>query len=950
MKDCSCTPTVKEYTCRVVDDVEHKTILYYARYACAGVSKGTTFSTIDDKYISSSKITLLAFRYLLTYKGGISRELFDLLYDCMLTTKGISGAVKNITRRRHKRYYEIASKAAVAVEYRKREDSCFSPPLLATIEQYMSNNACVDEESLRNLWLEQTEIYSRLLTAQIAQSKCARLIRMDHSQKFCGKLKVWGSEGQKEQLSSVRMLLLVQNEVGQIVGKGLTSSENHEESAAILRSVVPKLDIHADPPPVCVCDDANKTRSLVTSVFGDSVKTKQDLFHVIQRFTEKIADKPQRKSLAKDLSSALYDVSGNIRTPEEVATRFNTVLQGVDVSSVRVNASTWQNCISVNLEQIRNGDLYVEDNEYMDNGKRVRVVSTSQLEGLHSKLRKLLDRIVSIEVGMRILDIFLLKHNLKTGAMYRRNPEFTAYDVMTLYRTSVLIHGLLPESPQLEFIRKLLVAPVQPTSMLQRIRPGGSSATLNRPWEQLHGLLSVSTTATEASMLRKRAPAADIRQLLLSVHVNRKHITQQRFVEQLRLEPDYVTASEFTSNEFSLLEQIRGEQLALDERKYWWKYCLAATTVLYNASVRQLDNPNLKLRLHSFRSIEKYLSAIDAKMKSRQNPPATASILQVDEQKQIDDQTNSEDDEWLQKKLFNLLREKGTVKKRTQVFCNLYDLAACMCTKISRKSKSYLKRRWSALRTADNRLERLKIVVRVPSQARHLNHDLLNLDSPPSSSQVNPEVPPLSLAASSVCIDPVVRTEIVASTCEHLTRTSEEATGTNATIPTTAYSSSSVLPTLEFVSPPELEIIDDETREFLRHLADTLPRSKGKWAVILQEYTKRNPDTKLSADNLRCRLKEKRKPHARSLSPAEQGEAVMSQVPIDAGDVVSGSAATVIQPGAHQDTASQKKKRRAACQSCRNAKRKCGADGNNVDCEYRQQTGRAITSFFSSVG
>eukprot|EP00644_Phytophthora_capsici_P002526 jgi/Phyca11/105902/e_gw1.11.669.1 len=197
----------------------------------------------------------------------------------------------------------------------------------------MSNNACVDEESLRNLLLEQTEIYSRLLTAQIAQSKCARLIRMDHSQKFCGKLKVW---------------------------------------------VVPKLDIHADPPPVCVCDDANKTRSLITS----------------------------------DLSSALYGVSGNIRTPEEVATRFNTVLQGVDVSSARVNASTWQNCISVNLEQIRNGDLYVEDNEYMDNGKRVRVVSTSQLEGLHSKLRKLLDRIVSIEVGMRILDIFLLKVRL----------------------------------------------------------------------------------------------------------------------------------------------------------------------------------------------------------------------------------------------------------------------------------------------------------------------------------------------------------------------------------------------------------------------------------------------------------------------------------------------------------------------------------------------------------
>ncbi|ETI42257.1 hypothetical protein F443_12589, partial [Phytophthora nicotianae P1569] len=43
------------------------------------------------------------------------------------------------------------------------------------------------------------------------------------------------------------------------------------------------------------------------------------------------------------------------------------------------------------------------------NGKRIRIVSTSPLKAVHPKLRKLFGRMVSIEVSMRIHDIFLLK-------------------------------------------------------------------------------------------------------------------------------------------------------------------------------------------------------------------------------------------------------------------------------------------------------------------------------------------------------------------------------------------------------------------------------------------------------------------------------------------------------------------------------------------------------------
>jgi hypothetical protein len=74
-----------------------------------------------------------------------------------------------------------------------------------------------------------------------------------------------------------------------------------------------------------------------------------------------------------------------------------------------VKQSEWDGCIASNLAQIRLGDLFVDENQCTDAGGEVRIVSTSQLEAIHSKLQKLLDRIMSVEVGLRILDIFILQ-------------------------------------------------------------------------------------------------------------------------------------------------------------------------------------------------------------------------------------------------------------------------------------------------------------------------------------------------------------------------------------------------------------------------------------------------------------------------------------------------------------------------------------------------------------
>ncbi|ETP29249.1 hypothetical protein F442_21561 [Phytophthora nicotianae P10297] len=172
----------------------------------------------------------------------------------------------------------------------------------------------------------------------------------------------------------------------------------------------------------------------------------------------------------------------------------------------------------------------------------------------------------------------------------------------------------------------------------------------------------------EASMLSKRTSSSDIRQLLASVHMKKKKISQIDIVEQLGLEPEFEASADFTSNELSLLEQLRSEQLSLNKDIYWWNKCRAVTTMLYNAAVRQFDNPSLKSRKRSFRTIEKYLVAIGIKLETRKTLPSQPSILGINKDKIIDDQVKSEDDDWPLTKLFSLLREKGAIKKRTQMF------------------------------------------------------------------------------------------------------------------------------------------------------------------------------------------------------------------------------------------------------------------------------------------
>ncbi|ETL82991.1 hypothetical protein L917_16972 [Phytophthora nicotianae] len=169
------------------------------------------------------------------------------------------------------------------------------------------------------------------------------------------------------------------------MGRALTRSENHAETETVLRALIEKLKPGVESTRVCICDNPNANRNLAQKVFGEAVAVKQDPFHVIQRFTEKVRELAKRKWLAGELSAAIYDIERNLRAPRDMEVRVQKVLASISQSSVNVKEAEWKVCIASNLEQIRRGDMYLSDNQYVDEGGSTRIISTSQLEAIHSK-------------------------------------------------------------------------------------------------------------------------------------------------------------------------------------------------------------------------------------------------------------------------------------------------------------------------------------------------------------------------------------------------------------------------------------------------------------------------------------------------------------------------------------------------------------------------------------
>eukprot|EP00644_Phytophthora_capsici_P000231 jgi/Phyca11/100521/e_gw1.4.774.1 len=302
---------------RVVEDVECKYTVLFVKYQCTCTHRGksTTFSTLSSAYILRNADVMVHLPFVLSKKMGFSKRLMEHVHEGILN-----------------RYYDPLVKFVFGVKQNHEDNPQYLAPSPPTVDIYLSRNKVVSHASLTAAWITDTALYSSLCELVMRNAVVKKVVRMDHSVKFCKRLKNWEGHGQRENLVDAKMLLLLQNEIGQIVGRRLTSSENKDETMQLLSEVKSQFETSGD----CflISDNATAVRDFVGDVFGDSVAVKQDPFHVIQRFAEKVKHKTLGKKLRKDLSSALYDVDRELRQPVDMESNVRSVLANVPVSEI----------------------------------------------------------------------------------------------------------------------------------------------------------------------------------------------------------------------------------------------------------------------------------------------------------------------------------------------------------------------------------------------------------------------------------------------------------------------------------------------------------------------------------------------------------------------------------------------------------------------------------------
>ncbi|KAF1780292.1 hypothetical protein GQ600_1536 [Phytophthora cactorum] len=439
---------------------------------------------------------------------------------------------------------------------------------------------------------------------------------------------------QRESLVDAKMLLLLQNEIGQIVGRRLTPSENHEETEKLLTQFA------ADGDCFVVSDNTNAVRKLIGKSYGDSVRVKQDPFHVITRFNEKVKSKPIRKLLCKQLKTALYDVNRELRAPKDMETCLRDVLAKIDIEELSCTEAEWNGCIESNVSQVAKGDLHVHSNVYTEGGGGpVRITSTSQLEGFHSGLKKLLARDVRAEIGLRILDVHVVQHNLAVGARYGRNPELGQVGLVTACRSALLCshngRGLLATSADQEFMNRLMSTP--------QYRSATPLDFSFKTWQTIFKSARVHPEVFKANLTRSRQHFTSIKELLMknATALQTGSVDRRVFMPSLRLNDNACEgATGFSAEEYKLLRQLRREQKATGRS---WAASALVTTVMFNLVVSTNSNSQLKLRRRSIRTLETALKTVQPPVqaspsnpRSKTPPPRTeepASIAEVQQQK-----------------------------------------------------------------------------------------------------------------------------------------------------------------------------------------------------------------------------------------------------------------------------------------------------------------------------
>ncbi|KAG3076569.1 hypothetical protein PI124_g22184 [Phytophthora idaei] len=154
--------------------------------------------------------------------------------------------------------------------------------------------------------------------------------------------------------------------------------------------------------------------------------------------------------------------------------------------------------------------------------------------------------------------MFIVRHNLKVGSKYGRNPPLEHAGLVMLAQTASLYRGAVSETAQLEFVSKLLAAPLS--------APQHRSITDHdfafEQWGQLVETDRSDTAALDLNLHRAHDHSATIKELLAkqAVFSSTSCLPKAAFFNSLCLnELEYEAAAGFSAEELTLLKLLRSE-------------------------------------------------------------------------------------------------------------------------------------------------------------------------------------------------------------------------------------------------------------------------------------------------------------------------------------------------------------------------------------------------------
>ncbi|KAI9088535.1 hypothetical protein DFS34DRAFT_675979 [Phlyctochytrium arcticum] len=195
----------------------------------------------------------------------------------------------------------------------------------------------------------------------------------------------------------LKLVNIVQNEVGQSMACDLLEKESHACGGPVLERIKTVSEAHG----------------IIPREAGPIIVPKQDPFHLFQRINEKISGKGVTSSISNKLREALYYTEGELKEHTQAAKDFkaacNTVVRA-DLNQGSDARKEWQGSVKNKTFLIANGFVSMDsrNNFHYKQDTQWKLLHSSGVESTNNLLSQLSKRKMGPKSAVRILYCFVV--------------------------------------------------------------------------------------------------------------------------------------------------------------------------------------------------------------------------------------------------------------------------------------------------------------------------------------------------------------------------------------------------------------------------------------------------------------------------------------------------------------------------------------------------------------